>query len=106
MARNGTSLEDAHASVKELIAEKVRYLVPMTIIFMVSYIGLDGIRRFRQRPDGHEDRGFDQSRLHADRAQLPAVMGARDHLRARRYRQVRSARGTGRDGDYRAGKLR
>jgi len=40
MARNGTSLEDAHASVKELIAEKVRYLVPMTIIFIVSYIGL------------------------------------------------------------------
>ena len=40
MARNGTSLGDAHASVKELIAEKVQYLVPMTIIFMVSYIGL------------------------------------------------------------------
>jgi uncharacterized membrane protein (DUF485 family) len=40
MARNGTPLGDAHASVKELIAEKVRYLVPMTIIFMVSYIGL------------------------------------------------------------------
>jgi uncharacterized membrane protein (DUF485 family) len=40
MARNGTSLEAAHASVKALIAEKLRYLVPMTIIFMVSYIGL------------------------------------------------------------------
>ena len=40
MARNGTSLEAAHASVKELIAEKLKYLVPMTIVFMVSYIGL------------------------------------------------------------------
>ena len=40
MARNGTSLEAAHASVKQLIAAKLKYLVPMTIIFMVSYIGL------------------------------------------------------------------
>ena len=40
MARAGTSLEAAHASVKALIAEKLMYLVPMTIIFMVSYIGL------------------------------------------------------------------
>ena len=40
MARNGTSLEAAHASVKLLIAEKLKYLVPMTIIFMVGYIGL------------------------------------------------------------------
>ena len=40
MARNRTSLEDAHASVKELIAEKVRYLVPMMIIFIVCHIGL------------------------------------------------------------------
>jgi len=40
MARNRTSLEDAQASVKELIAEKVQYLVPMTIIFIVCYIGL------------------------------------------------------------------
>jgi uncharacterized membrane protein (DUF485 family) len=36
----GTSLEAAHASVRELIAEKLKYLVPMTIIFMVGYIGL------------------------------------------------------------------
>ncbi|MGH6714334.1 MAG: DUF485 domain-containing protein [Bradyrhizobium sp.] len=40
MVRNGTSLEAAHASVKQLIAEKLKYLVPMTIIFMVGYIGL------------------------------------------------------------------
>ena len=40
MVRNGTSLEAAHASVRQLIAEKLKYLVPMTIIVMVSYIGL------------------------------------------------------------------
>ena len=40
MARNETSLEAAHASVRELIAVKLKYLVPMTIIFMVGYIGL------------------------------------------------------------------
>ena len=40
MARNRSSLEDANASVKELIAEKVQYLVPMTIIFIVCYVGL------------------------------------------------------------------
>ena len=40
MARNETSLKAAHALVKQLIAEKLRYLVPMTIIFMVGYIGL------------------------------------------------------------------
>ena len=39
MVRNGTSLEAAHASVTALIAEKLKYLVPMTIIFMVGYIG-------------------------------------------------------------------
>src|SRR5260370_14506509 len=46
MARNGTSLEAAHASVKELIAEKLKYLVPMTIIFIVSYIGLTVLAGF------------------------------------------------------------
>ena len=40
MARNGTSLEAAHSLIRELIAEKLKYLVPMTIIFMVGYIGL------------------------------------------------------------------
>jgi uncharacterized membrane protein (DUF485 family) len=40
MVRNGASLEAAHATVRHLIAEKLRYLVPMTIIFMVGYIGL------------------------------------------------------------------
>jgi uncharacterized membrane protein (DUF485 family) len=46
MARHGTSLEAAHASVKQLIAEKLRYLVPMTAIFMVSYIGLTVLAGF------------------------------------------------------------
>lgn len=40
MARNGASLDAAHASVKALIAVKLKYLVPMTITFMVGYIGL------------------------------------------------------------------
>jgi uncharacterized membrane protein (DUF485 family) len=40
MARNGASPEAAHATVRQLIAEKLRFLVPMTIIFMVGYIGL------------------------------------------------------------------
>jgi uncharacterized membrane protein (DUF485 family) len=40
MTGNGTSLEPEHASVKQLVAEKLKYLVPMTVIFMVGYIGL------------------------------------------------------------------
>ena len=40
MTGNGASLEAAHASIRRLIAEKLKYLVPMTIIFMVGYIGL------------------------------------------------------------------
>ena len=40
MARTGASLEAAHATVRQLVAEKLKYLVPMTIIFMVGYIGL------------------------------------------------------------------
>ena len=46
MARYGTSLEAAHASVKQLIAEKLKYLVPMTVIFMVGYIGLTVLAGF------------------------------------------------------------
>ena len=44
--RNGTSLEAAHASVRQLIAEKLKFLVPMTIIFMVGYIGLTVLAGF------------------------------------------------------------
>lgn len=46
MVRNGASHEAAHASVRQLIAEKLRYLVPMTIIFMVGYIGLTVLAGF------------------------------------------------------------
>jgi uncharacterized membrane protein (DUF485 family) len=46
MVRNGASLEAAHASVRMLIAQKLRYLVPMTIIFMVGYIGLTVLAGF------------------------------------------------------------
>ena len=46
MVRNGASLEAAHASVRQLIAEKLKYLVPMTIIFMVGYIGLTVLAGF------------------------------------------------------------
>lgn len=34
------SNEAAHASIKALVREKLRYLVPMTAIYMVSFIGL------------------------------------------------------------------
>src|SRR5882757_9993625 len=101
MARNRTSLEAAHASVKELIAEKLKYLH-----FPGQLYRSDRIRGFRQRPDGHEDRRLGQSGLRADRAQLSAVMGTRDCVRAHCRRQVRSACREGRDGDLWAGTLR
>jgi uncharacterized membrane protein (DUF485 family) len=41
MARDeAAALAAAHMSVRLLIAEKLRYLVPMTILFMVGYVGL------------------------------------------------------------------
>jgi uncharacterized membrane protein (DUF485 family) len=46
MAGDEASLEAAHASLKRLIAEKLRFLVPMTIVFMVSYIGLTVLAGF------------------------------------------------------------
>jgi uncharacterized membrane protein (DUF485 family) len=46
MARNEKALEAAHALVRSLIAEKLRYLVPMTIIFMVGYVGLTALAGF------------------------------------------------------------
>jgi len=46
MAGNGTSIEAAHASIRRLIAEKLKYLVPMTAIFMVGYIGLTVLAGF------------------------------------------------------------
>ena len=46
MAANAKSIEAAHASIRALIAEKLKYLVPMTIIFMVGYIGLTVLAGF------------------------------------------------------------
>ena len=46
MARTEASIEAAHVSVRLLIAEKLRYLVPMTVIFMVGYIGLIALAGF------------------------------------------------------------
>jgi uncharacterized membrane protein (DUF485 family) len=46
MARNETAQETAHALVGRLIAEKLRYLVPMTVIFMVGYVGLTALAGF------------------------------------------------------------
>jgi uncharacterized membrane protein (DUF485 family) len=40
MARNEARLEAAQAAVRSLVAAKLRFLVPMTIVFMVGYIGL------------------------------------------------------------------
>jgi uncharacterized membrane protein (DUF485 family) len=40
MIRNGTSVDAAHASVKALVTAKLKYLAPMTLIFMVGYIGV------------------------------------------------------------------
>lgn len=46
MASNAKAMEAAHASIRALIAEKLKYLVPMTIIFMVGYIGLTVLAGF------------------------------------------------------------
>jgi len=40
VVRNETSVDAMHASVKALVKAKLEYLVPMTIIFMVGYIGV------------------------------------------------------------------
>jgi uncharacterized membrane protein (DUF485 family) len=45
MARNEARLEAAHEAVRSLVAAKLRFLVPMTIIFMVGYIGLTVIAK-------------------------------------------------------------
>lgn len=41
MTRDGESSDAAHAAIRGLIAAKLKYLVPMTIIFTGSYIGLN-----------------------------------------------------------------
>jgi uncharacterized membrane protein (DUF485 family) len=46
MEGNAKATEAAHASIRALVAEKLKYLVPMTIIFMVGYIGLTVLAGF------------------------------------------------------------
>jgi uncharacterized membrane protein (DUF485 family) len=46
MNRAETSQGTAEASVEALIATKLRLLVPMTVIFMVGYIGLTVLAGF------------------------------------------------------------
>ena len=46
MARNAVASEAAHALVRQLIGEKLKVLVPMTVFFMVSYIGLTVLAGF------------------------------------------------------------
>ena len=46
MVRNGTSLEAAHASVRTLISEKLKYLVPMTVAFVTGFVGLTVLAGF------------------------------------------------------------
>ncbi len=52
MAGNAKMVEAAHASIRALIAEKLKYLVPMTIIFMVGYIGLTILAGFAKGVTG------------------------------------------------------
>jgi len=46
MARNEARLGAAQAAVRSLVTVKLRFLIPMTIIFMVGYIGLTVIAGF------------------------------------------------------------
>jgi uncharacterized membrane protein (DUF485 family) len=46
MARDEARLEAAQVAVRSLVAVKLRFLVPMTIIFMVGYIGLTVLAGF------------------------------------------------------------
>lgn len=46
MAGNATPLEAAHASVRALISEKLKYLVPMTVVFITGFVGLTALAGF------------------------------------------------------------
>ncbi|RXH26304.1 hypothetical protein XH99_20395 [Bradyrhizobium nanningense] len=46
MVHTETSPEAAHASIRVLVGEKLRYLVPMTVMFMTCYIGLTILAAF------------------------------------------------------------
>jgi uncharacterized membrane protein (DUF485 family) len=46
MAGNKTDSKAVQATVRVLIAEKLRLLAPMTVIFMVAYVGLTALAGF------------------------------------------------------------
>lgn len=46
MVHTRASLEAAHASIRLLVFEKLRYLVPMTVLFITCYIGLTVLAGF------------------------------------------------------------
>jgi uncharacterized membrane protein (DUF485 family) len=46
MASNGRLSGAAHDPVRALIGEKLKYLVPMTIVFMTGYVGLTVLAGF------------------------------------------------------------
>lgn len=46
MKHDAAAIEAAHASIRRLISEKLAYLMPMTIAFMVGYIGLTVLAGF------------------------------------------------------------
>jgi uncharacterized membrane protein (DUF485 family) len=64
MARDeATALAAAHVLVERLIAEKLKYLVPMTILFLVGYLGLTVLAGFAKdligiRVSGSVNLGF------------------------------------------------
>mgnify|MGYP003387395295 CR=1 FL=1 len=41
-----TRIEAAHAAVRTLVAAKIRFLLPMTIVYFVGYIGLTVVAGF------------------------------------------------------------
>ena len=41
-----TRIEAAHAAVRDLVAAKIRFLLPMTITYFIGYIGLTVVAGF------------------------------------------------------------
>ncbi|MCK1492154.1 DUF485 domain-containing protein [Bradyrhizobium sp. 180] len=44
--RGDRRVEAAHAAVRALVAAKIRFLLPMTIIYIVGYVGLTVVAGF------------------------------------------------------------
>ena len=77
MNRAETPQKSAEISVQSLIAAKLRLLVPMTVIFMVGYIGLTVLAGFASGREAHRT---GQPRLCADWAQLRDLLDTGDRL--------------------------